>query len=139
MMAERNGEPQRVTNRASEGLTPSSVSKLESWPHVGIHDDVLRICSERTDYISAWFEPHCPRCRRSRHPNVTRSRDDSSQRHCNRCKIRWSALFQPFCSCHGQPEGVLSKLIIGLVRQTNNVYDFDSDPKLGRLRCFAAA
>ena len=102
------------------GSTPSSVStKREQWPCVGVWDDVLRICPKLPDYVSVWFDPHCPRCGRSKHPNVTRSNSHREERHCNHCKIRWvNSSFQPFISCHGNPESVIRKLVQGQIQRS---------------------
>lgn len=102
------------------GSTPASVSKRTTWPYVGEHLDRLRIHADDERYLSVYFEPRCPRCRRTKHPNVTRSHywpkgDPPSDRHCNRCKIRWkNPEPQPFCSCHGDPADVLEKLFYGI-------------------------
>lgn len=89
------------------GLNPPSVSKFykrRSWPHIGFHDDRLSI---RFDGYSLCIEftPYCPQCKKYHHPNVARSGwgAPADERHCNRCKIRWEAGWQPFCSSYSAP------------------------------------
>lgn len=111
-----DGEQHRESLGAGDGSTPSLVSmKRKFWPHVGSHDDVLRICVNGPDYVSAWFIPQCPNCKRTKHPNVTRSVGlPPQERHCNHCRIRWSHISpEPFCSCHGSAGGVLNSLLYG--------------------------
>jgi hypothetical protein len=61
-----------------------------------------------------WFTPICPRCRRTKHPNVTLSASwpkAFGNRHCSHCRIRWTAPESPFCSSHGNPEWVIKSLL----------------------------
>jgi hypothetical protein len=98
------------------GSTPPSVStRRESWPHVGTHLDRILIRPYNYKFLSVYFQPCCPRCHRTKHPNVTRSAGwPPSKRHCNHCGIRWTHDGPaPFCSSHGQPESVLEMLFYG--------------------------
>lgn len=98
--------------------TTASTGKFKTWPHLGRHDDRLRIQVKgwRPVYVSAWFDPVCPQCRRAGGNAVRSAKGDSGARHCTDCRVRWTAdITQPFCSAHGTPEAVLSGLIAGLV------------------------
>lgn len=94
----------------------ATTGKFKTWPHLGRHDDRLRIQAHRDwrrGNVSAWFTPTCPQCGKA---GTRSAKGGSDARHCTRCCVRWSAdINQPFCSSHGTPEAVLSGLIAGLV------------------------
>jgi len=66
-------------------LRSRSPSKVIDWPHVGTCSDVLKVRPEGFVRII-----RCPRCKRTKHPQVAITATILRSRHCNFCHIRWT-------------------------------------------------
>lgn len=94
------------------GKNPNSVSNLKGqWERIPGLFTARYTRTINGEWLSEYYNHHCPRCDNHRRPNVSRSsrmpsdwqkgRDQNAwEHHCNRCKVTWMALQEPFCSSH---------------------------------------